>query len=170
MEACDLERLMKRLFPWLMVVAACGPGVYTRAEVVYAEPADRVYVVPADRVIVVTREVLVQRGYVVYRVEDSGPNRIVWARRRGVEKGRSSPVRRGPPPDGDRGGGGAASGEGSPRRRRAPRAGAPLGCRATPAAGPAPPGRVDTRLTITRLIPPRSRDSRFRSQSSTPFR
>ena len=81
MEACDLERLMKRLFPWLMVVAACGPGVYTRAEVVYAEPADRVYVVPADRVIVVTREVLVQRGYVVYRVENSGPNRIVWARR-----------------------------------------------------------------------------------------
>src|SRR2546426_5695355 len=88
MEACDLERLMKRLFPWLMVVAACGPGVYTRAEVVYAEPADRVYVVPADRVIVVTREVLVQRGYVVYRVENSGPNRIVWARRGGDEVGR----------------------------------------------------------------------------------
>jgi len=72
---------MKRLFPLLTVVAACGPGVYTRAEVVYAEPVDHVYVVPADRVIVVTREVLVQRGYVVYRVENSGPNRIVWARR-----------------------------------------------------------------------------------------
>jgi len=72
---------MKRLFPWLMVVGAWGPGVYTRAEVVYAEPAEHVYVVPADRVIVVTREVLVQRGYVVYRVENSGPNRIVWARR-----------------------------------------------------------------------------------------
>jgi len=80
MEASDLERPMKRLFPLLMVVA-CGPGVYTRAEVVYAEPADHMYVVPADRVIVVTREVLVQRGYVVYRVENSGPNRIVWARR-----------------------------------------------------------------------------------------
>src|SRR5438309_2077637 len=63
MEAPDLERRMKRLFPLVMVVAACGPGVYTRAEVVYAEPADHVYVVPADRVIVVTREVLVQRGY-----------------------------------------------------------------------------------------------------------
>jgi len=49
--------------------------------VVYAEPAEHVYVVPADRVIVVTREVLVQRGYVVYRVENRGPNRIVWARR-----------------------------------------------------------------------------------------
>src|SRR2546430_13377967 len=81
MKASDLERLMKRLFPLLMVVAACGPGVYTRAEVVYAEPAEHVYVVPADRVIVVTREVLVQRGYVVYRVENRGPNRIVWARR-----------------------------------------------------------------------------------------
>src|SRR2546428_13216645 len=88
MEASDLERLMKRLFPWLMVVAACGPGVYTRAEVVYAEPADRVYVVPADRVVVVTREVLVQRGYVVYRVENSGPNRIVWARRGDDQEGR----------------------------------------------------------------------------------
>src|SRR3989442_15845600 len=87
MGASDLERLMKRLFPLLTVVAACGPGVYTRAEVVYAEPADRVYVVPADRVIVVTREVLVQRGYVVYRVENSGPNRIVWARRGGGGRG-----------------------------------------------------------------------------------
>src|SRR2546428_8126279 len=88
MEASDLERPMKRLFPLLMVVAACGPGVYTRAEVVYAEPADHVYVVPTDRVIVVTREVLVQRGYVVYRVENSGPNRIVWARRGDDEVGR----------------------------------------------------------------------------------
>ncbi|HEV2749852.1 MAG TPA: hypothetical protein VGV12_04940 [Gemmatimonadales bacterium] len=62
-------------------VVACAPGGYTRAEVVYAEPAQYEYVVPADRVVVVTREVLVQRGYVVYRVETHGPNRIVWARR-----------------------------------------------------------------------------------------
>src|SRR3989442_15114295 len=88
MKAPDLERLMKRLFPLLMVVAACGPGVYTRAEGVYAEPAEHVYVVPADRVIVGTREVLVQRGYVVYRVENRGPNRIVWARRGGDGGGR----------------------------------------------------------------------------------
>ena len=65
-----------------MVVAACAPGGYTRAEVVYAEPARYEYVVPADRVVVVTREVLVQRGYGVYRVETHGPNRIVWAHRR----------------------------------------------------------------------------------------
>src|SRR2546426_8282157 len=85
MKASDLERLMKRLFPLLMVVAARGPGVCTRAEGVYAEPAEHVYVVPADRVIVVTRVVLVQRSYVVYRVENRGPNRIVWARRGGDE-------------------------------------------------------------------------------------
>ena len=64
-----------------LVLAACGPGVYTRAEVVYAEPAQYVYVEPVDRVLVVTREVLVARGYRVYRVEDDGPTRVIWARR-----------------------------------------------------------------------------------------
>lgn len=59
---------------------ACAPG-YTRAEIVYAEPAEHVYVVPVDRVVVVSREVLVQRGWVVYRVEERGPDRIIWARR-----------------------------------------------------------------------------------------
>lgn len=59
---------------------ACAPG-YTRAEVVYAEPAEHVYVVPVDRVVVVSREVLVQRGWVVYRVDEQGPDRIIWARR-----------------------------------------------------------------------------------------
>ena len=66
-------------------VAACGPGVYTRAEVVYAEPPQYVYVAPVERVVVVTREVLVARGYVVYRVERSGPNHVIWARRGGDE-------------------------------------------------------------------------------------
>src|SRR5437762_8627781 len=64
----------------LLATAACVPG-YTRAEVVYAEPASYVYVVPPERVVVVTREVLVSRGYVVYRVQRAGPNRIIWARR-----------------------------------------------------------------------------------------
>ena len=61
-------------------VAGCAPG-YTRAEVVYAEPAEYVYEVPVDRVVVVTRDVLVTRGWTVYRVERSGPNRVIWARR-----------------------------------------------------------------------------------------
>jgi hypothetical protein len=73
---------MRRYFPALaLVLAACGPGVYTRAEVVYAEPAQYEYVVPVDQVVVVTREVLVRRGYVVYRVQDDGPTRVIWARR-----------------------------------------------------------------------------------------
>jgi len=74
---------MRRYFPMLaLVLAACGPGfVFTRAEVVYAEPAQYVYVEPVDRVVVVTREVLVRRGYEVYRVEDDGPTRVIWARR-----------------------------------------------------------------------------------------
>ena len=66
--------------PAMVSVASCAPG-YARAEYVYAEPAEHVYVVPVDRVVVVTREVLVTRGYTVYRVERSGPNRIIWARR-----------------------------------------------------------------------------------------
>ena len=59
---------------------ACAPG-YTSAEFVYAEPAEHVYVVPVDRVVVVTQDVLVQRGWVVFRIERHGPDRVVWARR-----------------------------------------------------------------------------------------
>jgi hypothetical protein len=61
-------------------LAGCAGG-FTSATVVYGEPAEYVYVVPVDRVVVVTREVLVNRGWVVYRVERSGPNRVIWARR-----------------------------------------------------------------------------------------
>src|SRR5438309_977191 len=83
----------------LLALAACGPGAYTRAEVVYAEPPQYVYVVPADRVVVVTREVLVNRGYVVYRVEQAGPDRrrdsqpVATDRRAGLER-RSARERR----------------------------------------------------------------------------
>ena len=68
------------LFAAGWAAGACAPG-YTRAEIVYAEPAEHVYVVPVDRVVVVSREVLVQRGWAVYRVEEHGPDRIIWARR-----------------------------------------------------------------------------------------
>jgi len=61
-------------------LAGCAGG-YSSAAVVYGEPAEYVYVVPVDRVVVVSREVLVSRGWVVYRVQRSGPNRIIWARR-----------------------------------------------------------------------------------------
>ncbi|SRR5437867_13427416 len=61
-------------------LAGCA-GAYTSADFVYAEPVEYEYVVPVDRVVVVTREVLVTRGWTVYRVQRSGPNRIIWARR-----------------------------------------------------------------------------------------
>jgi hypothetical protein len=73
---------MRRLYLLLaLALAACGPAVYTRAQVVYGEPPRYAYAAPFDRVVVVTREVLVTRGYVVYREEEDGPNRILWARR-----------------------------------------------------------------------------------------
>jgi len=74
---------MKRYLPSLaatLSLVGCAGG-YARAEYVYAEPAEYVYVVPVERVVVVTRDVLVARGWTVYRVERSGPNRIIWARR-----------------------------------------------------------------------------------------
>src|SRR6267143_816602 len=62
-------------------LAACAPYGYTRAEIIYGEPTEYVYVTPVERVVVVTREVLVSRGWEVSRVEERGPNRIIWARR-----------------------------------------------------------------------------------------
>src|SRR6266481_6595026 len=61
-------------------LAGCAPG-YTSAEFVYAQPVEYQYVVPVDRVVIVTRDVLITRGWTVYRVQRSGPNRIIWARR-----------------------------------------------------------------------------------------
>jgi hypothetical protein len=59
---------------------ACAGG-YTSAEVAYVEPVEYAYVVPVDRVVVVSREVLVDDGWTVLRVERSGPSRIIWAQR-----------------------------------------------------------------------------------------
>lgn len=75
-----MNRFALLLSSLALPLAACGPGIYTRAEVVYAEPPQYTYVVPVERVVIVTREVLENRGYVVYRVEQDGPNRVIWAR------------------------------------------------------------------------------------------
>lgn len=77
---------MKTTLPYALAasvfsVTACASGGYTSATFVYAEPAEHVYVVPVDRVVVVSRDVLVDRGWVVYRVQRSGRNRVIWARR-----------------------------------------------------------------------------------------
>src|SRR5437773_2412819 len=53
------------------------------------------YVVTNDRALVVTREVLVRHGYEVVRVEDGGPDVVVWYRRgnRGRGRGKGPPVK-----------------------------------------------------------------------------
>ncbi len=53
------------------------------------------YAVTTDRALVVTKDVLVQRGYEVVRVENSGRDVVVWYRRgnRGRGKGKGPPVR-----------------------------------------------------------------------------
>jgi hypothetical protein len=53
------------------------------------------YAVTNDRALVVTREVLVKQGYEVVRVENSGPDVVVWYRRgnRGRGKGKGPPAR-----------------------------------------------------------------------------
>lgn len=65
----------------LLGLTACMSGGYTSAAVVWSEPVEYVYVQPVDHVVVVSREVLVTNGYTVYRVTNSGPNRVLWARR-----------------------------------------------------------------------------------------
>jgi hypothetical protein len=53
------------------------------------------YEVTNDRALVVTREVLVRHGYEVVRVEDGGPDVVVWYRRgnRGRGRGKGPPVK-----------------------------------------------------------------------------
>src|SRR4029077_2663710 len=77
-------------------LAGCAPG-YTSAEFVYAQPVEYEYVVPVDRVVVVTQDVLVTRGWTVYRVQRDGPHRSIWARRDSDES-----VRIFAPPNGQR--------------------------------------------------------------------
>jgi hypothetical protein len=51
------------------------------------------YKVSSDRAVVVTREVLERRGYEVVRVEERGPDEVVWYRRGNMGRGRG----KGPP-------------------------------------------------------------------------
>lgn len=53
------------------------------------------YVVSRDRAYDVTRDVLVRQGYEVVRIEDNGPDRVVWYRRgnMGRGKGKGPPVK-----------------------------------------------------------------------------
>lgn len=55
----------------------------------------RRYAVTTDRAIIVTRDVLVRQGYEVIRVEDRGPDRVVWYRagNRGRGRGWGPPMK-----------------------------------------------------------------------------
>src|SRR5882724_13221338 len=80
-EVRSMERQLLVLAATLSLAGCAAGGGYASAEYVYAEPVEYEYVVPVDRVVVLTRDVLVTRGWTVYRVQRSGPNRIIWARR-----------------------------------------------------------------------------------------
>src|SRR5260370_41865229 len=72
---------------WALLLIAClglaewAPSGSSRSVIRYGEPTECGYVTPVERVVVVAREVLVSRGWEVCRVEERGPNRIIWARR-----------------------------------------------------------------------------------------
>jgi len=51
------------------------------------------YAVTTDRAFVVTKEVLVKQGYEVIRIEERGPDRVVYYRRGNMGKGKG----KGPP-------------------------------------------------------------------------
>src|SRR2546422_11086568 len=76
-----MKRQLLALAATLSLAGCAMGGGYASAEYVYAEPVEHEYVVPVDRVVVVTRDVLITRGWTVYRVQRSGPNRIIWGRR-----------------------------------------------------------------------------------------
>src|SRR5256712_13372106 len=76
-------------------------GVLLVAALLLAAPAGaqgkgpKKYAVTNDRALVVTRDVLVKQGYEVVRVENAGPDIVVWYRagNRGRGKGKGPPVR-----------------------------------------------------------------------------
>jgi hypothetical protein len=82
-EGIHKEETMQRQILLAAALVLAGCAGYTSAELAYSEPPayDYEYDVPVDQVVIVTREVLVDGGWTVFRVEQSGPNRIIWARR-----------------------------------------------------------------------------------------
>jgi hypothetical protein len=61
-----------------LILAGCASG---NARAPYATEPEYMYVVPVDRVVVVSQDVLATQGWTVYRVQRTGSNRIIWARR-----------------------------------------------------------------------------------------
>src|SRR6266496_4114459 len=81
---------MRRHYALIMVaLVACAAPLTAQGK------GPKRYAVTNDRALVVTREVLVKQGYDVVRLEDSGPDVVVWYRRgnRGRGKGKGTPAR-----------------------------------------------------------------------------
>src|SRR5437867_13415182 len=75
-----------------LLVITVGLLVATASAAAAQGKGPKKYAVTNDRALVVTREVLVRQGYDVVRVENAGPDVVVWYRRgdmgRGKGKGR----------------------------------------------------------------------------------
>src|SRR2546426_10612295 len=75
-----------------LVLLTVGLLVATASAAAAQGKGPKKYAVTNDRALVVTREVLVRQGYDVVRIEDAGPDVVVWYRRgnmgRGKGKGR----------------------------------------------------------------------------------
>src|SRR5437867_12377850 len=75
-----------------LLVITVGLLVATASAAAAQGKGPKKYAVTNDRALVVTREVLVRQGYDVVRIENAGPDVVVWYRRgnmgRGKGKGR----------------------------------------------------------------------------------
>ncbi len=81
--------MINRLTQLLAVAALITTAIPVAAQ----GKGPRKYAVRNDRALVVTKEVLVKQGYEVVRLENSGPDIIVWYRRGSMGRGRG----KGPP-------------------------------------------------------------------------
>ncbi|HYT99629.1 MAG TPA: hypothetical protein VEK85_04595, partial [Gemmatimonadales bacterium] len=78
-----------------LVLITVGLLVATASAAAAQGKGPKKYAVTNDRALVVTREVLVRQGYDVVRIEDAGPDVVVWYRRgnMGRGKGKGRPVK-----------------------------------------------------------------------------
>src|SRR4029077_6600789 len=79
----------------LRLVAAVGVLILGAVPLSTQGKGPKKYAVTNDRALVVTKDVLVQQGYEVVSVENSGHDVVVWYRRgnRGRGKGKGPPAR-----------------------------------------------------------------------------
>jgi hypothetical protein len=88
-----MSALRRVLWSGLAIVALLGLGVTPASA--QAKIKHKHYIVSSDRAVSVTRTVLVQRGYVVVRVERLGPTHVVYYRRGNMGRGKGKgPIQR----------------------------------------------------------------------------